>query len=109
MCGKTSVRVVLVTVPDPSQGVSLARTLVEEGLAACGTVVGGAVSVYRWKGSLHEDREALVVFKAAAAGVEELIRRVVELHPYEVPEVLALPVEEGYPPYLAWVLEEGGG
>lgn len=109
MSGESLVRVVFVTVPDREQGVALARRVVEEGLAACGTVLGGGVSVYRWKGSVQEDPEALVVFKTAAARVGELMRRVVEWHPYEVPEVLALPVEAGHPPYLAWVLGEEGG
>jgi periplasmic divalent cation tolerance protein len=100
------VRIVLVTVPDVEVGKVLARNVVEEGLAACGNVIPGLVSVYRWKGALQEDPEALVVFKSTENALPELEKRVVELHPYEVPEFLALPVTHGHLPYLQWVLGE---
>lgn len=103
----TDVRAVLVTAPDAPTAERLASTLVEEGLAACVNVVPGVVSIYRWKGEVQRDAEVLLVAKCRARGFEALRRRVVELHPYELPEVLALPVEEGHPPYLAWVLGEG--
>ncbi len=101
------VRVVLVTVPDVDVGRSLARTVVEEGLAACGNILPGLTSVYRWAGAVQEDPEALVLFKTGEACVADLMRRVVELHPYDVPEFLALPVADGHLPYLRWVVGEG--
>jgi periplasmic divalent cation tolerance protein len=102
------VRVALVTVPDAEAGRELARKVVEERLAACGNVIPGLVSVYRWKGDVHEDPEALVVFKTTEDALPELERRVVELHPYEVPEFLALPLTHGHLPYLRWVAGEVG-
>jgi len=102
------IRVVLVTVPDPAVGKELARTVVEERLAACGNVIPGLVSVYRWKGEIHEDPEALVIFKTTEDALPELERRIVELHPYEVPEFLAIPLTHGHHPYLRWVAGEVG-
>jgi periplasmic divalent cation tolerance protein len=100
------VRIVLVTVPDAEVGKDLARKVVEEGLAACGNVIPGLVSVFRWKGAVQEDPEALVVLKSTENALPRLEKRVVELHPYEVPEFLALPVTHGHLPYLQWVLGE---
>lgn len=102
----TETRVALVTAPDEPGARALARSLVDEGLAACGNVVPGLVSVYRWEDEVHEDPEVLLVLKVHESRVEELIRRVPELHPYDVPEVLVLAVDAGYEPYLAWVAEE---
>jgi periplasmic divalent cation tolerance protein len=104
-----SVRVVLVTAPDAEVGASLARHLVEERLAACVNVLPGVRSVYRWEGEIHESDECLLVAKTAAATTPRLTERVVELHPYEVPEVLALAVERGLPEYLEWVDRESEG
>lgn len=102
------IRVVLVTVPDPAVGKELARTVVEERLAACGNVIPGLVSVYRWKGEIHEDPEALVIFKTTEDALPELERRIVELHSYEVPEFLVIPLTHGHHPYLRWVAGEVG-
>jgi periplasmic divalent cation tolerance protein len=98
-----AVRVVLVTAPNEVVAESLVRRLVEERVVACGTIVPGVSSVYRWEGAIEQETEALVIFKTTARAAERLVRRVPELHPYEVPEVLALPVEAGYVPYLEWV------
>jgi len=97
------VRVVLVTLPDAEAARSMARILVEEGHAACGSVVPGVTSIYRWEGAIHEEREALLVLKTSEPALAGLLRRVPELHSYDVPEVLALPVTEGHPPYLDWI------
>ncbi len=98
-------RVVLVTVPDAVTGESLVRRLVEEEVVACGTILPNATSVYRWEGRVEQDTEALIVFKTTASGADRLVRRVPELHPYEVPEVLVLPVEAGHAPYMRWISE----
>jgi len=97
---------VLVTVPDAATGEALGRALVGERLAACVNVVPGVVSVYRWEGSIQRDSEALLILKTTAAGVEALSDGIVRLHPYDVPEVLALPVVGGHGPYLRWVEDE---
>jgi len=100
-----AVRVVLVSLPDAAAARSLVRTLVKERLAACGSVVPGVTSVYRWEGELQEDPEVLLFLKTTEAVLPDLLRRIPELHGYDVPEILALPVSEGHPPYLAWVTE----
>ena len=98
-----TVVVLLVTAPSADVAAAIARTLVEEGLAACGNVVPGIRSIYRWEGKVQEDAEALLVLKTERGRVEEIKARLPALHPYEVPELLVLPVEDGLPGYLEWV------
>ena len=105
----TQVRVALVSVPDEAAGRVLARTLVEQGLVACGTVIPGATSIYVWKGEVCEAAEAVLLLKLPASGVDALLERLPALHPYEVPELLVLPVTEGHRPYLGWVEQSVGG
>ena len=81
----------------------IARALVEQRLAACVNVVPGVVSVYRWKGGVCRDEERLLVIKTRAARLEALREALVALHPYELPELVALPIEGGHEPYLAWL------
>ena len=81
----------------------IARALVERRLAACVNVVPGVVSVYRWKGNVLRDEERLLVIKTRAARLEALREALVALHPYELPELVALPIEAGHEPYLAWL------
>lgn len=100
----TQVAVVLMTAPDEEKAAQLARTLVEEGLIACANLVPRVRSIYRWQGKVCDEPEVLVVMKCAAARFEALRMRVTALHPYTVPELLALDVVEGHPPYLEWVL-----
>lgn len=99
-----AVRVVLVTAP-PREARRLARALVDRRAAACVNLVPGVRSVYRWKGRVEEARETLLVIKTAASRVPDLLAAVRELHPYDVPEGIALPVVEGLEPYLKWVEE----
>lgn len=96
--------VVLVTGPDPERLRELGRTLVEERLAACVNVVPGLRSVFRWEGEVQEEDEALALVKSTAARARSLQRRVRELHPYDEPEFLALPVASGSPSYLEWIV-----
>lgn len=96
--------VVLVTAPSAVKAAEIARALVEERLAACGNVVPGVRSIYSWEGKVHDDPEALLVLKAPRARLQELTDRVVALHPYDVPEVIALPIEGGSRPYLDWIV-----
>ena len=97
---------VLMTAPDAETAGRLATTLVEERLAACANIVDGMISGYRWQGDLQRDQEALLVIKTTAERLEALQNRAVELHPYDVPEVLALTVHDGHEDYLAWVRSE---
>jgi periplasmic divalent cation tolerance protein len=99
----TTAVVVLVTAPSSDVAASIARALVEEGLCACGNVVPGIRSIYRWEGKVQDDAEAMLVLKTERRLVPELKLRLGELHPYQVPELLVLPVEDGLPAYLAWV------
>ena len=102
----TDVLVVLVTAPGADEAARLARTLVEERLAACGNVLPGLRSIYRWKGEVQDEGEALLLLKTTRQRFPALRDRILALHPYEVPEVLALPAEAGSEEYLAWVGDE---
>ena len=97
------VHVVLVTAPDAEAAARIGRALVEEGLAACANLVPGVRSIYRWQGAVHDDPEVLLILKTRAALSAALAERVRALHPYELPEVIALPVTGGSEPYLDWV------
>lgn len=100
---KHDVMVVLSTAPDAATAERIAEALVEERLAACVNVVESVSSIYRWKGTVQREREVLMVTKTTSDAVERLRERLLELHPYEVPEVLALAVSQGHAPYLDWV------
>lgn len=101
----TEAVVVLVTAPSAEVAARIARAVVEEGLAACGNVLPGVRSIYAWRGELHDDPEVLLVLKARRDRLEALAARVVALHPYEVPEVIGVPIAGGHPPYLEWILD----
>ncbi len=95
--------VVLVTAPGADVAAGLARALVEERLAACGNIVPGLRSIYRWEGEVCDEAEVLLILKTTTDRFEALRARVVELHPYDVPEVLRLDVQDGHSPYLDWI------
>ena len=99
------VLVVLSTFPDPDKAADVARTLVTEQLAACVNLVGPVRSIYRWNGEISDDKETLAIIKTTSERFEAMKARLVALHPYEVAEVIALPVEAGHAPYLAWVTD----
>lgn len=103
-----TIRLGLLTAPDLEVAERLVQTLVEERIIACGNIVPGLRSIYRWRGEVERSDEVLIVVKTTEAEVPRLLERVPELHPYEVPEVLVLPVEGGNEPYLSWVLESVG-
>ena len=100
-----SVLLVLCTCP-PEAAERLASALVEEQLAACVNVLPGIQSVYRWQGALERSAETLLLAKTTAERYPALETRLRELHPYDLPEIIALPVERGLPGYLAWVSEQ---
>ena len=97
--------VTLCTVPDRESGERIAKALVEERLAACVNVVPGLTSVYRWEGKVEEASEALLLIKTAASKFEALKKRVQELHPYDLPEIIALSVTAGSSDYLKWITD----
>lgn len=97
---------VLTTVPDADAGERLVRRLVEERIVACGNLLGGVLSVYRWGGELSREGELLVLLKTRRSLVARLFERVAELHPYEVPELIALPVDAVSNAYSHWIRHE---
>src|SRR3569623_2571296 len=101
-----SVIVVFSTFPSEDKAADIARTLVSEGLAACANLVPPVRAIYRWQGQLCDERETLAILKTTRERFEALRERLVALHPYEVPEVIAVPVAGGHAPYLAWVAGE---
>jgi periplasmic divalent cation tolerance protein len=95
-----------VTCPSLEEAETIARRLVEERLAACGNLLPGMRSVYRWQGSIHEAEETVLILKTSAALLPRLTQRVLELHSYTCPCVAALPVTGGNPAYLDWIAGE---
>lgn len=106
--GSVARYVVYVTAP-PADAESLAQVMVEQRVAACVNIIPMVRSIYGWKGEICNDGEALLVIKTTAARLQQLEALVVEHHPYEVPEVIALPIEAGYQPYLRWIDESTRG
>jgi len=104
----TDALVVLCTVPDEPTAERLARGLVEARLAACVNVLGGVRSFYRWKGAVQDDRELQLVIKTRRTHFDALAAWIAREHPYEVPEVLALPVVAGAASYLRWLRDHVG-
>lgn len=98
--------VVYCTCPGESAARELAAGLVENRLAACVNILPRIRSIYRWQGSVHDDGEALMVIKTARGRYAALEQWLLEHHPYDMPEVIALPVEAGLPEYLEWVARE---
>ncbi|MFO0775663.1 MAG: divalent-cation tolerance protein CutA [Nitrospiraceae bacterium] len=98
--------VVFVTSPTRREATRIGKTVVGERLAACATLLGLVDSIYWWKGKVTRGREVLLVLKTTSARYGELEARITSLHSYEVPEIVALPIGRGYPPYLKWLAEE---
>ncbi|MGE0874380.1 MAG: divalent-cation tolerance protein CutA [Burkholderiales bacterium] len=97
---------VLTNLPDRASAEKLADALVEVRVAACVSILAPCRSVYRWKGALQRDEEYPVLIKTTAERYAALEAAIRKLHPYELPEIVAVPVERGLPEYLAWVAEE---
>lgn len=95
--------IVLCTCPDRAVGEALGRALVEEGCAACVNLLPGVTSIYRWQGEVAQDEEVLLVAKTTAGAYGRLEACVIERHPYELPEVVAVPIGTGSAGYLAWI------
>lgn len=104
--GVGGISVVVTTLPSADAADALIRQLLEERLVACGNVAPGLTSLYRWKGEVVTEREVLVLLKAPAERLDALFERIGQLHPYEVPELVALPVEAVSSAYGRWVRQE---
>ena len=102
----TDAVVVLTTITNDEEAVTLIRELLERRLIACGTVFGGARSIYRWEGKIADEQESVLLLKTRSGCVEGLRRAFAELHPYKVPELLAMPVTGGLDRYLGWINDE---
>ncbi len=96
-------RLILSTCPDGKTARRIARALVGERLAACVNILPIEQSIYRWKGKIESAREKLLIIKIRAADYRRVETRLRALHPYELPEVLAVPVAAGYTRYLSWI------
>lgn len=95
-----------ITAGSREEALAIGRALVEERLAACANILDGMTSIYHWRGAIEEAREAVLIVKTRAALVGPLIERVRALHSYECPCVVALPITDGNPAYLAWIEAE---
>jgi periplasmic divalent cation tolerance protein len=102
----TQVLVVLCTCPDPATAELLAAGLVENGLAACVNILPEIRSIYRWQNEVQQETETLLVMKTSRETYPQLESWLIDHHPYDVPEVLALPIDRGAPDYLDWVIQE---
>lgn len=98
-----NVQLVYCTCPEAAIASRIAETLVSEGLAACVSQLSGVQSVYRWRGEIERDVEVLLLIKTVDSRFDALAARVRELHPYDVPEIISVPVTRGLPDYLQWV------
>jgi periplasmic divalent cation tolerance protein len=99
-------RFVYITTKDKEQAREIGRVLVEEKLAACVNIIDSMESISMWEGEIKDVPEAILIAKTKASHVEKLTQRVEELHSYECPCVLTLPVLEGHPPYFQWLEEQ---
>jgi len=100
--------VILSTFPSADKAAEVARLLVEERLAACVNLVPAIRSIYRWQGTVQDDAESLAVIKTTEDKESAVLARLRVLHPYEVPEMIVLPIVRGHEPYLAWLAEQVG-
>ena len=96
-------QIVLTTCPDSAAAERIAKTLVTERLAACVNILPIAQSIYLWKGQVESAAEQLLLIKSLTRAYRQIEKRIRELHPYELPEVIAVPLTSGFKDYLAWV------
>lgn len=99
-------RFIYITCKDKTEALIISKHLLEENLIACANVIEGMTSLYRWEGKIVEDREVILIAKSQASVVDALTKRVKELHSYDIPCVVSLPIEGGNPAYLQWIGKE---
>ena len=101
---KTPCLIVLSSVPSPEKGKEIAGKLVDERLCACVNILSGVHSIYRWQAEIQNDPECMMILKTTPERYQDLEERLNGLHPYDVPEILALPVYAGAESYIDWVV-----
>lgn len=102
----TDMRLLYVVTKDKKEAHLIARNLVDHSFVACANIVESISSVYRWKGEVVEDQEALLILKTKKANIEKVTDKIKQLHSYVCPAIITLPVEGGFPPYLQWLNEQ---
>ncbi|MDO8528178.1 MAG: divalent-cation tolerance protein CutA [Deltaproteobacteria bacterium] len=101
----TDAIVALSTIDSEEEGLKIARALIETHLAACVNIVPKVTSVYEWKGEVCEEEELLLVIKTQKGRLNEIKETLEALHPYDVPELIVLPITDGLPDYLGWIFK----
>lgn len=96
-------RLLYVTAGTKDEALTIADALIEEYLVACANIIDGVMSVYRWEGKVQHDQEAVLIAKTATFRLDAAIRRVRELHSYDCPCIVAIPIEDGNPAFLEWI------
>jgi periplasmic divalent cation tolerance protein len=94
---------VVITTPNKEEAVKIVRSLLKERLIACANILGPVSSLFWWQGKIDEENEFLVFMKSRKSLFERISKRVTEIHSYDVPEIILLPIIEGLPPYLDWL------
>lgn len=97
--------VIFCTVPSKDDGKKIGNNLVKNRLAACVNIISGLTSIYEWKGELCEDSECLLIIKSRQELFEKIKEEIFSNHPYELPEIVSLPINDGLEPYLDWIKE----
>lgn len=99
-------RLLYVVTKNKKEAQLIARNLVDQNFVACANLIDSISSVYRWKGDIVEDQETLLILKTKKTNVEQIIDKIKQLHSYECPAIITLPVEGGFEPYLQWIDEQ---
>ena len=97
--------IVLCTVPDAETAEEIANILIADNLAACVNIIPGITSIYRWEDRIERDEELLLIIKTRGKVYQALQEKITDLHPYELPEVIAVPIQNGLPAYLSWLAQ----
>ena len=100
--------VVLFSAPSLECAKTIIRSLVEDQVVACGTVIPHCTSIYSWQGAVHEATEAQAILKVSVEQTDTVVHAIEQMHPYDVPEIIVLPVVAGLPAYLEWVNSHNG-
>ena len=98
--------VIYITTGSISEAKKIGHTLVEEKLVACSNIISPIHSIYNWQGKICDDKEALIILKTKKKLFKQIVKKVEELHSYDVPEIIAMPIIEGSSKYLSWINEE---
>jgi periplasmic divalent cation tolerance protein len=101
--------VILCTLPSETDAEKIAIHLLEKRFAACCNIIRGLKSIYRWKHKIESDDEFLLIIKSGEERYAEIEKAIIDMHPYDVPEIIALPVSSGSQPYLQWITESISG